>query len=81
MDREYLVTIPLSLYDELLEIRFEKIKAEESLEILLKDAELHWDKKNLDFDNDKMRNFIKSISLVAYERKIEELNKEEKKDE
>ena len=79
--KEYLVTIPLDLYNELLEIRFEKARVEESLETLLEKAELSWDNERLVFNDDEMRDFVKSVSLVAYERRLEELKKEEKKDE
>ena len=81
MDKEYLVTIPLSLYDELLEIRFEKVREEQCLEVLLEKADVSWDNERLVFNDDDMREYIKSVSSVAYERRLEELKKEEKKDE
>lgn len=81
MDKEYLVTIPLSLYDELLEIRFEKAREEQCLEVLLEKADVSWDNERLVFDDDDMREYIKSVSSVAYERRLEELKKEEMKDE
>lgn len=81
MDKEYMVTIPLSLYNELLEIRFEKARVEMAFEAVLDKAELSWNKDSLDFTTRDIKNLIKSISLVAYERRIEELKKEDKKDE
>ena len=73
MDREYLVTIPLNLYNELIEIRLEKERVEENLETALEMAELSWDGKDLDFEYESMRDLMKSISLVAYKRRVEEL--------
>lgn len=81
MDKEYMVTIPLSLYNELLEIRFEKARVETDFEAVLDKAELNYMKDNLEFTTKEMRDLMKSISLVAYERRLEELKKEEKKDE
>lgn len=77
MDRGYLVTIPLELYNELLEVRFEKARVEQNLEELLETAELNSMKQELIFDYQDIRDFLKTISLVAYKRRLEELNKEE----
>lgn len=81
MNNECMVTIPLSLYNELLEIRFEKARQEIAFEAVLDKAELNYMKDNLEFTVREMRDLMKSISLVAYERRIEELIKEDKKDE
>lgn len=81
MDKVYEVTIPLEMYNELQEIRIEKIRVEECLEELFETAELSWDKDELQFSNRRLKEFLKSISSVAYKRRLEELKKEEMKDE
>ena len=73
MDEVLSVKLPLLIYDELIEIRAEREKIEESLETVLERAELSWSGKDLDFEYESMRDFIKSISLVAYKRRLEEL--------
>ena len=79
--KSYDVTISLEKYDELQEKRMQNLIIEKMLDNLLETAELNCTKQELIFDYEDIRDFLKSISSVAYKRRLEELNKEEMKDE
>lgn len=69
-----LVSIPLNLYNELLEIKFQYKRAVDELEVVLERAELNWNKKELDFANDDIRDFMKQLALYQYNKRVKELN-------
>ena len=73
-NKELLVSIPLNLYNELLEIKFQYKRAVDELEVVLERAELNWNKKELDFASDDNRDFMKQLALYQYNKRVKELN-------
>lgn len=73
-NKELLVSIPLTLYNELLETKFKFVRAVQTLEVILESAELSWNKEELDFSNVSMREYVKQIALYQYNKKVKELN-------
>lgn len=73
-NKDLLVSIPLTLYNELLETKFNYKRAVSTLEVMLERAELDWRKEELDFKNDDMRDFLKQLALYQYNKRVEELN-------
>lgn len=73
-NKELLVSIPLTLYNELLETKFRYTRAVQTLEVILENAELSWNKEELDFSNVSMREFVKQLALYQYNKRVEELN-------
>ena len=73
-NKELLVSIPLTLYNELLETKFKFTRAVQTLEVILESAELNWNKESLDFSNVSMREYVKQIALYQYNKKVKELN-------
>ena len=73
-NKDLMVNIPLDLYNDLLEIRFQYKRAVNTLEVMFERAELNWKKEELDFQTDDMREFLKQIALYQYNKRVEELN-------
>lgn len=73
-NKELLVSIPLTLYNELLETKFKYTRAVQTLEVILESAELNWNNKDLDFRHESMREFVKQLALYQYNKRVEELN-------
>ena len=73
-NKDLLVSIPLNLYNELLETKFKYTRATQTLEVLLERAMLDWSEKELDFENGDIRNAIKQLALYQYNKRVKELN-------
>lgn len=74
--KDLMVNIPLGLYNQLLETKFNYKKAVQELEVFLENAELSWNKEELDFDKTDTRNLMKRLALYQYNKKIEQLKSE-----
>ena len=73
-NKDLMVNIPLDLYNDLLEIRFQYKRAVNTLEVILERTELNWDKTELDFRNYDTRDLVKQLALYQYNKRVEELN-------
>lgn len=73
-NKELMVTIPLNLYNDLLEIKFKQDRLLINLEDIIDKSELNWRKNDLDFDAEKVRNFLKGIVPHLYKNRVKELN-------
>ena len=73
-NKDLLVSIPLTLYNDLLETKFNYKRTVQILEVILEKATLGWGGKELRFDEDDMRDLIKGLALYQYNKKVEELN-------
>lgn len=73
-NKDLLVSIPLTLYNELLETKFKYTRATQTLEVLFERAMLDWSEKELDFENGDIRNAIKQLALYQYNKRVKELN-------
>ena len=73
-NKDLLVSIPLTLYNELLETKFNYKRTVQTLEVVLERAMLDWSEKELDFGNSDVRSAIKQIALYQYNKRVEELN-------
>ena len=74
--KDLMVNIPLGLYNQLLETKFNYKKAAQTIEVILEKASLNWTKEELNLDEDNMRDLIKGLALYQYKKRIKELNGE-----
>ncbi len=79
--KEYDVTIPLERYEELLKVEcwFDDLRG--SIQILVNNAELSWDEKELDFSKDDIKDLVKKYDIQFYKSKIKALKKEKETNE
>lgn len=76
-NKNYDVTISLQRYDELLKLECLYCYLYDSIKRLLNISELNWNKKDLDFATDDVRNFVKRFDIDLYTKRVELLNKKE----
>lgn len=80
-NEKLMVTIPLERYDELLRVEFMFDDFSDLVEELLNHSELNWNKEDLDFKNDDIRNLIKRYDINLYRKKVNMLKSKDGKNE
>ena len=73
-NKDLLVSIPLNLYNELLETKFQYKRVVQTLEVILERTMLDWSGKELEFEHSDIRNAIKQLALYQYNKRVKELN-------
>ena len=73
-NKELMVTIPLNLYNDLLEIKFKHDLVLINLEEVIKNTDLSWNHEDLNFENESVRRFVKGIVPHLYKNRVKELN-------
>jgi short-subunit dehydrogenase len=71
------VTLTLERYDELKECEIAYEKMQLSIALLINNAELDYNKKDLRFENEDMRDLVKIFDSNFYYERVKELKEKE----
>ena len=74
---ENTVTLTLDRYDELRECEIAYQKMQLSIALLINNSELSYDKKNLSFEDDDVRDLVKIFDSNFYYERVKDLKEEE----